>query len=182
MVSRVFPKSHPRAGEPTYFMSKILLNFDLMVFAHEDGVERPSKSCYGTKMACEIVKQDFNPKPHTIRGSYELWKKRADKINAGEAVLSLRQWSGEPYKSKQIEFMQLEKIGVERVKITHWKPPAWDENKSIQKQCVVNLIRPVPPSQLAKNDGLSYSDFDAWFPNDFDGCIIHFTDHIYANR
>ena len=41
-------------------------------------------------------------KIHTIRQNYELWNKRAEKINKGEAILSIRKWSGKAYRSKQI--------------------------------------------------------------------------------
>lgn len=44
-----------------------------------------------------------NQKIHTIRDKYALWKERFEKIEAGEACLSVRKWEGEPYKSKQIE-------------------------------------------------------------------------------
>lgn len=40
-------------------------------------------------------------KKHTIRGNYALWKKRFDEIAAGRAKLSLREWIGKPYCSKQ---------------------------------------------------------------------------------
>lgn len=39
-------------------------------------------------------------KLHTIRGNYDLWAKRFEKINKGEAVLSVRYWSGKPYNSR----------------------------------------------------------------------------------
>ena len=42
-------------------------------------------------------------KKHTIRGNYELWKKRIDEIQKGNAVLSVRYWTGKPYNSKQKE-------------------------------------------------------------------------------
>ena len=39
----------------------------------------------------------------SIRFNYELWRKRFEKINKGEAVLSVRSWEGKPYRSKQIK-------------------------------------------------------------------------------
>lgn len=36
-------------------------------------------------------------KRHTIRANYEFWAKRFEKIAAGEAVLSIREWVGKPY-------------------------------------------------------------------------------------
>ena len=40
-------------------------------------------------------------KIHTIRANYEKWKRKIDQIRNGEAVLSIREWQGVPYHSKQ---------------------------------------------------------------------------------
>lgn len=40
-------------------------------------------------------------KIHTIRANYPLWRQRFESIKDGEACLSLRQWLGKPYASKQ---------------------------------------------------------------------------------
>jgi hypothetical protein len=152
-VSRVFPKTHPRSGERTGFPSAII---NALVIG---------------KTECKI---------HTIRGNYELWKKSADKINAGEAVLSIRYWSGVPYQSKQVEFMELGAIGIERVQIL---------NTSEEMQIEVEEKECPWISEVAKNDGLSPEDFSNWFfPKKiiknydecvFDGAIIHFTNFRY---
>lgn len=52
-------------------------------------------------------------KLHTIRGNYDLWKRRIDKINAGKAVLSIREWTGIPYRSPQRELAILRKVGLQ---------------------------------------------------------------------
>lgn len=39
-------------------------------------------------------------KKHTIRGNYLYWAKKAEQINAGKMVLSIRQWTGRPYNSE----------------------------------------------------------------------------------
>lgn len=57
-------------------------------------------------------------KKHTCRSNYMFWKKRIDKVNSGEAVLSLRQWSGKPYNSKQKEIMRLTKAGIQQITTT----------------------------------------------------------------
>src|SRR5687768_1027535 len=88
MISRQFLKGHPRAGEETQFKSKIF---------------------------CKS-------KIHTIRDNYEYWARIAKEVNAGRGVLSLRQWTGSPYNfqcdgSKPKEFLQLPKMGVQKVSI-----------------------------------------------------------------
>lgn len=56
-------------------------------------------------------------KKQTIRGNYELWKRRIDNINAGKAILSIREWTGMPYRSittngtGYLEESRLEKTG-----------------------------------------------------------------------
>ena len=80
-ISRTFPVTHKRKGEETFFVEKIEAN-----------------SCVGCgagmcDICCSRHYQDV-PKLHTIRGNYDLWKKRFEKINKGEAVLELYYWSG----------------------------------------------------------------------------------------
>lgn len=109
-------------------------------------------------------------KIHTIRANYELWKKRADKINAGEARLSVREWTGKPYQSKQREVFVFEKIGVEKLQL------------DILGWFIDDCDNDVDTSILAKNDGLSTEDFKEWFKK-YDMkkplAIIHFSDFRY---
>lgn len=140
-VSRVFPKTHARSGEPTNFREKIL-----------SGLDRDS----------ELVATCFQKPPkklHTIRANYHLWKKRIDEVNAGEAIISVRYWSGKPYNSKQLRIVEFGKdsgIGVQELKfeLRNLESPIigkhdWFEGFKIEK--------------IAKNDGLSYEDFREWF-------------------
>ncbi len=122
-------------------------------------------------------------KIHTIRGNYELWAKRFKKITEGEAVLSVRVWSGTPYQSKQHEIFRFDKtwgIGVEKLT---WKEMIMTTQSCIQKpdeRIYVPEISTV--YELAENDGLSYPDFRDWFKRaDFTKpmAIIHFTPFRY---
>src|SRR5690606_32189634 len=113
-------------------------------------------------------------KKHTIRGNYELWKNRIDKINAGKAVLSIREWTGIPYRSPQRELAILRKVGLQKLDMTSlgWFIDDCDSDVSTPK--------------LAKNDGLSYLDFCDWFRGkitiDMEPmAIIHFTDFRYKS-
>ena len=113
---------------------------------------------------------NFN-KIHTIRTNYELWLKRAEKINKGEAVLSVRCWTGKPYKSKQREVFAFEKIGVEKLELDGlgWFIDGTDSDYKT--------------SDFSTNDGLSKEDFSAWFKGyDFSNpmAIIHFSNFRYA--
>ncbi len=140
IVSRHFPKTHKRAGEPTLFVTNL------------------SRLFIG---GCEKI--------HTIRSNYELWQKRVKDINDGKAVLSVRYWSGLPYRSKQIEFIRLEKVGIEKLEMPDNFVFAHIGGRTIDWGVV------------AKNDGLSFDDFCDWFKvrQKEPMAVVHFTDFRY---
>ncbi len=126
-------------------------------------------------------------KKHTLRGNYEYWKGVIDQVNAGKAVLSIRCWSGKPYRSEHFEIDQLEKVGIEKVSIV---------KTYTKERCQVGELKELETEykhspllfDIAKNDGLSYDDFISWFfPGKikpyqmriFPGAIIHFSDLRY---
>ena len=76
-------------------------------------------------------------KIHTIRANYPLWEKRIKEVQEGKAILSIREWSGKPYRSKQVVIKNLTRedgVGVE----LH-----------------IPYMSHIPPQRLAKNDGLT---------------------------
>ena len=105
-------------------------------------------------------------KIHTIRKNAKLWDKRAQKINKGEAVLSVREWTGKPYRSKQRELFRFDEVGTEFINI-----------KSEEDF-------PIVAETFAKNDGLSMIDFFNWFDFSVDEVyiILHFTNFRYAKQ
>ena len=157
MISSKFPKTHKRSGDPTFFKDQILTA--LMGYAYSHGLKE---------------------KIHTIRGNYELWKKRFNEIDKGNACLSLRQWEGMPYRSKQIEFAKLTKddgIGIQKLK-------SIDPEKGYVFYVATNNVLPVELSEIANRDGLSKSDFIEWFKgvaiyDDKPMAIIHFSKFRY---
>lgn len=140
--AKQFMKGHPKAGMPTHFEQKIMDTFSY------EGKAR---------------------KIHTIRGNYPYWKKRIDQVNNDEALLSLRNWKGKPYRSKQHEFLALRKAGYQRISIDTFGFITVEGNSSFTNKFMAN------------NDGLSENDFDYWFGDKlpFEGIIIHFTDFRY---
>lgn len=154
-LSQVFPANHPKAGMPTNFREKL----------HK-----------------AIRPKDLNtwqPKIHTIRANYELWRKRFEQIERGEACLAIRQWTGRPYFSKQVEIARLTKedgIGLQRLRFEPDRDGQyvwWNFNIDghFSKE-----------EFLANNDGLTLRDWCAWF-KDYDLskplAIIHFTKFRY---
>ena len=146
-LSKVFPKTHARAGEPTEFREKFLKK----------------------------------EKIHTIRANYELWRKRIKEIQAGRAVLSVRQWTGKPYASPQKEIAKLtaeDGVGLQKLEI-------------LPNKCAFNILnvesrgilcKTLKADILARNDGLSLDDWREWFKG-YDlskpMAIIHFTKFRY---
>lgn len=151
-LSQVFPQTHVRAGEPTGFRDKFLA-----------AIKKQLGECL---------------KIHTIRANYELWAKRIAEIQAGKAVLSVRQWTGKPYRSKQQEIARLtagDGVGIQRLDFSQATLlTAWIDFGKRRLSC--------PLEGLANNDGLSLKDWREWFIGyDLSKplAIIHFTSYRY---
>lgn len=153
MLSKVFPATHPKAGQPTFFKER--LNGELL----SDG------NCWR--------------KLHTIRDNYNLWDKRIGEINGGDAELSIRQWSGKPYNSPMIEIARLgasDGVDLQMIRFNKYRDEVWVYD------IFDNYVNTVSIEDLAFNDGLSVDDWRAWFKNcDFTKpmAVIHFTDFRY---
>lgn len=157
-LSRVFPKTHPNAGQPTNFKERL----------HNTVLGKRGQWC----------------KLHTIRRNFDLWKVNADKMQRGGFVLCVRQWSARPYNSPQVEIEQLHQpIGVQRIRMyfNYMKDTITVYiDGDHQLECSVE--------ELAHNDGLTLQQFKDWFfgksrrnfSNDvYEGVIIHFTNFRY---
>lgn len=154
-LSRYFPVKHSKAGEPTQFRDAFYAG---QVF------NRGSECIY------------LRPKLHTIRANYPLWEKRIKDIQEGKAFLAVRQWSGRPYFSKQIEIARLTAangVGIQKLCFPN-RLTAWIDYP--EKRLSVGF------KYLAKNDGLSLADWCDWFRHyDLSKplAIIHFTKFRY---
>lgn len=156
-LSQVFPSTHSRAGEPTDFEA-----------AFHSGQPLPKERTF-----CKFKKL------HTIRANYDFWAKRFEKIAAGEAVLSIRQWVGKPYGegSTQREIARLTRedgIGLQQLRFT--------VDMDCQRVALINGITLPSLRVLANNDGLSLEDWNDWFSGyncSKPMAIIHFTNYRY---
>nr|DAQ59753.1 MAG TPA: hypothetical protein [Caudoviricetes sp.] len=116
-------------------------------------------------------------KKHTIRGNYQYWAKKAEQINAGKMVLSIRQWTGRPYNSEQEEIMQLHTLRVQAISIniTDATPMVGvygDTDKLLSAEEI---------EKMARNDGLCVEDWLEWMcpkGKPFAGAILHFTNEL----
>lgn len=134
-LSVVFPSTHARRCEPTNFKDAFKAG---QIFG------RGSECLYR------------HPKLHTIRANYDLWRHRFEEIDAGIAQLSIRQWSGLPYRSKQIQLALLSRkdgIGLQRL--------MFDKSRFLPNVD----YHPVGVGNLANNDGLTLDDWEEWFKN-----------------
>ena len=114
-------------------------------------------------------------KLHTIRGNFEWWQSKAEKINAGEMYLSIRQWSGKPYRSQQVEVARISHLEVQRFEAAYGstdpQPRVWIDG------CEVADVE-----QVAHNDGLELAEWQEWFfkhTNHFEGVVLQFTSFKY---
>jgi len=167
-LSRYFPATHPRKGEPTFFVEKLIKSlstfesvsdFDFLYnLGQKLGYE------YHGMLEYEIESQF--PKAHTIR--------QGNKVKVGDFI-QFYVWSGRPYHSKQIVIAQ--PIEVKKV---------WDFE--VDLSCVYSINGKYTDEQtdynVALNDGLSESDFQFWFmpdmkkPKEFKGQIICWVESI----
>lgn len=159
-LSQVLPKGHKRSGEPTKFRA-----------AFQSG--QTCSKCKKRNSAMCTGECFSDLKIHTIRANYPLWLKRITEVQQGKAVLSVRQWTGKPYRSPQEEIAMLTSengIGVQELKMIDLFRPT-----------TINGHRVELPD-LAENDGLSFNDWHDWFKS-YDLkqplAIIHFTKFRY---
>ena len=161
--SRVFPKYHPKAGQPTYFVEKLWESIGL-----------PNKEyCFNLPDEYQnFMRADSSEvwaKHHTIRNGNR-WKV-GDKF-------SPRVWSDKPYNSKQIilcEDLEVKKVFDFEIKIVEV-----DEGFSLKWFLNHKKVSPDFIMEIAENDGLLLEDFIAWFqfPKSFKGQIICWSDHV----
>lgn len=123
-------------------------------------------------------------KIHTIRTNVPLWAKRMKEVEAGEACLSIREWSGRPYNSKQVEIDKLTKydhVGMQTLVPTILDDELYYAGLRIYDG---NSPKHVSALELSENDGLSLYEWGKWFKfgrikpgTQF--AIIHFTPFRY---
>lgn len=138
--SRVFPAYHPKAGQKTFFVEKILSSLSMQGYAVHPFPQ-------------EL--EGYVPKHHTIREGSR-WKV-GDKF-------SPRFWSGKPYNSKQIIIAP--DIEVKKVWRFEMIPALWaDECEFVLTLNDGNELMLTKQGiiEIASNDGLLLSDFIYWF-------------------
>lgn len=145
MIAESFPKWHSRAGEPTYFVDKIQ-NAEVQI----------TNPFWGAHL---LPESEVKKKLHTFREDYAKWRKRFDKIERGEACLSVRVWAGVPYRSDQRVICNLGKndgIGLQLLQFHEpGKTFTWVGEPHVDG-------KRVGVAQFANNDGLTVEDWIRW--------------------
>lgn len=167
--SRVFPTYHPRKGEPTFFVEKVLnsLKIPYRTQWYFDELVRLNPTKPENLIEDFFMSLDFQideEKGHTIRATKKI------------VVVGMKRqpsvWSGKPYASPQIIIApDIEVKKVWDISIVHYRYD-WFINTKEQK--------PISIDMAAKNDGLLTIDFMNWFkrnPN-FKGQIICWNENI----
>lgn len=182
-LAKTFPKGHPKAGEKTPFHGMFLYSIGCPHCEFSPKRNLNIKRGFFTCDSClgTILSFKFRiSKIHTIRTNVSLWSKRMKEVEAGKDRLSIREWAGRPYLSKQVEIVRLTRedgVGMQRL----------DGNDVWAKEEVCKVydkhgVKPVRAEELAMKDGLSLDDWRAWFGRndaDSDLAIIHFTPFRY---
>ncbi len=149
--SRKFPGYHPRAGEPTNFIEKIIKGFEELKHPINEVDEL---------FLDETIYSDLKPKWHTVRSGY--------RFTQGESF-SPRVWSGKPYRSRQVTIAP--DVKIQKL----WSFKIIPKKKGTvllldKKEMAADMV-----GILAHFDGLSFYDFMKWFKypdTPFSGQII----------
>jgi hypothetical protein len=175
-LSRTFMKGHIRAGEPTYFVEKAFnsIGYSNIKYLKE---MNPKTDLKVLQSVCEQFNESITEtKPHTIRMG------RHFKAND---ELTLAVWSGKPYRSKQVKLWTGPIRAVDIV---------IQINRLYNSMKVCKVVRfsngpgihitldSINKVELAKNDGLSLQDFEAWFNlpfGDHEAQILIWNPEIY---
>lgn len=130
-------------------------------------------------------------KIHTCRDNFNYWAEKIASLKRTGGVLSVRQWSGKPYRSPQEIVVEIpaSKVGVselivERIFIpsVHLRPSEMTAYKASIGDTQIDI------KKLAKNDGFSYEGdfvsfinplFNKYQRNIIRLAIIHFNEFEY---
>lgn len=155
--SRYFPKTHPKSGEPTYFVEKLWTEWGYDLCTRD----LPGQEIRLNNEIYRFLRNDFKPKLHTIRAGKH-WK-------TGD-IFSPRIWSDRPYASPQIIIgpdMPFKRVADIEI----------NENGVIVIDGKTYSCEPQEWHPLAMNDGLSNQDLADWFRRSlpFSGQILIWT-------
>lgn len=179
ILSRVFPKYHPKAGKPTDFVEQFWNSFNFKLNNDDELIysfDLFDLQFVNPKLKHGFILSDFRK---TLKNQVTLKSKKRYTIRKGNRFkkgdfFSPRVWSNKPYNSKQIIIDDdREVLETFEIKITK------------DHQIYINDIWHCAYgsgayNDLAENDGLRPEDFKAWFNNlPFEGQIICWNQDVH---
>lgn len=127
-------------------------------------------------------------KRHTVRANFDYWKQKIERLKEQGGTLSLRQWSGKPYRSSQETILEIpaSMVEVQRLSLVRLQTET-------KKGTFYSFLAKIdgtryPLETIARNDGLTEEEFTEWFNPFFDEveyatplafAVIHFTTFRY---
>jgi len=176
--SRFFPSTHPRKGEPTYFVEKVLTSVHPKVSYHIENIADLVGNNLPLPLSIdELLNHEVwgncKPKFHTIRAGNR-WK-------VGD-YFSPRVWSGKPYQSKQIILapdIEIKKVWDFEIKMAYKELPLDYDTYIIIDHRFYHTDDEIM-KQLSQNDGLSLAELLQWFkyPKEFRGQILCWSNEV----
>lgn len=161
--SRTFPRYHPKAGEPTYFVEKVLSSQNIYpvgvdAFQYFETLNPHLDISIYEDFVRELVIGGHDPKHHTIRAGHR-WKigDWYQPVVWGDDINPKSGRKG-PYQSKMIKIaplIQIKKLWDLDIEGTDWFVNGKRESPIIGEGFNSEL--------LAANDGLSGDDLYHWF-------------------
>lgn len=170
--SRKYQKKHPKSGQATFFVEKILNALGEMYYMSEyleklidlnkeslDNGKLTHKNIVDFYLSLDIPTHEI--KIHTIRGNTRF------KVNE---EFQPAVWSGKPYCSPIIRFWDI--VPIKHItEIEYYDCNLWFGNQVLDDDTI---------KLLAANDGLTRDDFIDWIcEKEFHGQVLHFTDFKY---
>lgn len=136
-----------------------------------------------------LVKQGL--KVHTCRDNYQYWADKVAKLKEAGGTLSVRQWSGKPYRSPQEIVVEIPASEVEVSELTmehnFYPEPNRPHHECHYYRAMIDN-KPIDMKKLAQNDGFSrVEDFTEFIQPLFTKyqkrvirlAIIHFNSYRY---
>lgn len=155
LLSTRYLQGHVNAGKPTFFVEKLY-----NALGNYDWDELPVPAEIYHSLSQGLVGKKY----HTIR--------KGNRFATGD-VVKIKIWSGQPYKSKQITVHP----GLKVKKVWHF------ETNGTWFKINGRLLNDTEITHLALADGLTPSNFRAWFCGPFTGQIVCWSDVVnYENE
>lgn len=172
MLSRVFPKYHPKAGKPTDFVEQFWNSFNYEIDKDNELIYSSDLfdlQFFNPNLKNGFILSDFTESlknQNTLKSKKRYTIRKGNRFKKGD-FFSPRVWSKKPYNSKQII------IDVDREVLETFEIKITEDHQIYINGIWYCAYGSGTYKQLAENDGLRPEDFKCWFNKlPFEGQII----------